>query len=145
MKVAVPSNGDRGLNETVGEHFGRVPTYTIVDPETGDVQVVPNTSGHMAGGSGYPPDLLAPLGVKVLVCRGLGRRAVGMFERMGIDVFIGASGTVKDAIDMWKNNRLQPATENNSCAQHAFRGQGPSGGHDIDPDHHQGKGHGHCN
>ena len=37
-------------------------------------------------------------------------------------VYVGAYGTVKDALEMWKNNKLQPATDENACAQHAFRG-----------------------
>ena len=31
MKVSIPTNGKKGLEDTVGEHFGKVPTYTIVD------------------------------------------------------------------------------------------------------------------
>jgi len=53
MKVAVPTMGNEGLDEEVGQHFGRVPTYTIVDTETNDVKVINNTSQH-AGGQGYP-------------------------------------------------------------------------------------------
>jgi predicted Fe-Mo cluster-binding NifX family protein len=133
MKVSVPSMGDRGLDEQVGEHFGRVPTYTVFDTETNEVQVIENTSEHM-GGTGYPPDLLANAGVNVMVCGGLGRKAIMMFEEMGIMVYIGAQGTVKEAIQMWKDGQLQPATDENACAQHAYRGEhqhdeGHCGGH----------------
>ena len=36
MKVCIPTMGEKGLDNLVGEHFGRVPTYTIVDLETQD-------------------------------------------------------------------------------------------------------------
>jgi predicted Fe-Mo cluster-binding NifX family protein len=128
MKVGIPSNGNRGLDETVGEHFGRVRTYTIYDTETKEVSVIDNTSAH-AGGSGYPPELLHGVGVETMLCSGLGRRAIGMFEQMGIMVYVGAYGKVVDAIKMWEQGKLQPATDANACSKHAFRGEGFGEGH----------------
>ena len=123
MKVCIPTNGEKGLEDTVGEHFGRVPTYTIVDLENDKVKVVPNESHHM-GGRGYPPELLAKEGVTTMICQGLGRRAITMFSDFGIEVYVGASGTVKDAINAYKQGNLTRASEGNACEQHAFRGQG---------------------
>ena len=85
MKVCIPTMGDKGNNEYVGEHFGRVPTYTLVDTKTNEVTVFNNTSEH-AGGSGYPPEIIAQTGAEVMLCGGLGRRAVTMFEEIGIMV-----------------------------------------------------------
>ena len=82
--------------------------------------MIPNTSEH-GGGQGYPPEIMVKEGVNVMVCRGLGRRAIAMFEEMGIDVYIGASGTVKDAVEAFKQGTLQKASEGNACEQHAFR------------------------
>ena len=123
MKIGVPSNGEKGLDETVGEHFGRVPTYTIVDSETDEVKVVSNTSHHK-GGRGDPPEILAREGVNVLVCQGLGRRAIDLFNRLDIEVYIGASGTVKNAVEAFRNGKLEKAGSSDACQKHAFRGQG---------------------
>jgi len=133
MKICIPTIGENGLDNAVGEHFGRVPTYTIVDLETDEVKVIPNTSEHM-GGQGQPPEIMAREGVNVMVCRGLGRRAIMMFEELGIDVYIGASGTVRNAIDEFKQNRLQKAGMDDACGQHAFRDQ-----------HHHEQHSGRCN
>jgi len=119
MRICIPTMGENGLDNPIGEHFGRVPTYTVVDLETNDVKVIPNTSEH-AGGTGYPPEIMKKEGVNVMVCRGLGRRAITMFEQMGIEVYIGASGTVKDAVDAFKQGTLQKASEGDACTQHAF-------------------------
>jgi predicted Fe-Mo cluster-binding NifX family protein len=106
----------------------------LVDTETNEVKVIDNVSEHM-GGQGYPPEIIAKTGADVLVCSGLGRRAVMMFEELGIMVYVGAQGTVKDAIQLWEDDRLEPATDENACRQHAHHGEG--GGH--------GGGHGgHC-
>ena len=127
MKICVPTMGKRGLDEQVGEHFGRVPTYTVVDTETKEVNIIDNTSEHM-GGRGYPPDIIAKTGTQAMLCSGLGRRAITMFEDLGIMVYVGANGTVRDALLMWKEGQLQPATDENACRQHAFRKE--------DHDHH---------
>ena len=119
MKICVPSLGKKGLEEKVGEHFGRVPFYTIYDTETEEVKVIENTSEHM-GGVGYPAEIIARNGVEIMLCCGLGRRAIQMFEEFGIMVYIGASGTVKDAIQMWKNGKLEAATDENACREHKF-------------------------
>jgi predicted Fe-Mo cluster-binding NifX family protein len=120
MKICIPTNGEKGLDDYVGEHFGRVPTYTIVDLDNEDVKVIRNSSHHM-GGEGYPPELMAKEGVNAMVCRGLGRRAINMFEEYGIDVYIGATGTVKDAIEAFKSGNLKKAAEGDACGRHAFR------------------------
>lgn len=132
MKICIPTMGENGFDNQVGEHFGRVPTYTIVDLDTNEIKVIPNTSEHM-GGQGQPPQIMAKEGVNVMVCRGLGRRAITMFEELGIDVYIGASGTVKDAIDAFKQDKLQKASIDDACGQHAFRDQ-----------HHHENQSGHC-
>ena len=120
MKVCIPTIDELGLGDSIGEHFGRVPTYTIVDLETDGVKVIPNTSHHM-GGQGDPPEIMAKEGVDVMICQGLGRRAISLFESLGIEVYIGASGTVREAITMFQEGMLQKATLDNACGKHAFR------------------------
>jgi len=120
MKICIPTIGENGLDDVVGEHFGRVPSYTIINLDTNEVKVIPNTSEHM-GGQGQPPQIMAQEGVNVMICRGLGRRAITMFEELGIDVYIGASGTVRDAINAFKSGELQKAGIDDACGRHAFR------------------------
>ncbi len=123
MKIGIPSMGDNGLDEQVGQHFGRVTHYTIIDLDTDKVDVIPNTSHHM-GGRADPPEILAHEGVNVLVCQSLGRRAVDLFQRLNIDVYIGASGTVKDAVEAFKEGALRKAGTSDACDEHTFRGEG---------------------
>lgn len=120
MKIAVPTDGEKGMDEQVGEHFGRVTHYTIYDIESKEVKAIGNTSHHM-GGDGYPPELLSKEGVEVLLCNGLGWRAIGMFKESSIRVYIGAQGTVRDAISKWENGELQEAGDGSACSRHEFR------------------------
>jgi len=120
MKLCIPTIGNKGMDDVVGEHFGRVPTYTVVDLDTNEIKVIPNTSHHM-GGQGDPPEIMVKEGVNVMICQGLGRRAIGMFKDFGIDVYIGAFGTVRDAVAAFKQGKLQKASESDGCGKHAFR------------------------
>ena len=128
MKLCIPSMGEKGLDEQEGEHFGRVPYYTMVDTETNDVKAEPNNSGHM-GGQGYPAEILGNMGIDVMLCGGLGRRAITMFQERGIMVYVGTVGTVRDAVEAFKNKNLEAATDENACAQHAHHGEGGGHGH----------------
>lgn len=125
MKLCIPSMGQNGITDTVGQHFGKVPYYTLYNTESKEVSVISNTSEHN-GGTGLPPEIMAKESVDIMLCGGLGRKAVQMFDQYGIDVFIGATGTIQDAINAWEGNSLSKATHNNSCAGH---------GHDHGHDH----------
>ena len=116
MRICVPSAGPGGLDDFVGEHFGRVPTYTIYDTETGEVEIFPNESEHM-GGVGLPAEHLAQAGVDLVICSGLGRRAIDLFSQNGIEVVTGATGTVREAIEAWQSGRLSGAE---ACGRHMF-------------------------
>jgi predicted Fe-Mo cluster-binding NifX family protein len=116
MKVAIPTIGDEGLDDEVSTHFGRAPTFTIVDTETNDVKIVENTSEHM-GGLGKPPEIMHREGVGVMLCSGMGYRAIQMFRQFNIEVFVGVVGTVREAIALWKSGILQAATDATACKE----------------------------
>ncbi len=101
----------------VGQHFGKVPNYTIIDSETEEVEIVPNTSEH-TGGVGVPPDQLSKIGVNIMLCGGLGTRAVQLFESYGIEVYTGAQGTAADTFNAWKSGKLEKASMDNACMGH---------------------------
>ena len=117
MKVCVPTMGNKGMEDQVSEHFGRAPTFTVVETDTGKVEVLKNVSEHM-GGSGVPPEHLAKAGVKIMLSSGMGPRAITMFEQFGIAVFFGARGTVKETVALWKGGKLAPATQEGACKDH---------------------------
>lgn len=116
MKVAIPSMGDSGLDETISAHFGRCKTFALYDEEADKLNFIPNNSKHM-GGEGNPPEILNEEDVDVLLCTNLGRKAVDLFEELGIEVYCGATGTVEDAIEEWENDELDEASMDNACAE----------------------------
>ncbi len=117
MKIAVPCDGKRGLNEKIAEHFGRCLYYTIIDEDGEIIEIINNTSEHM-GGQGLPPELLKKNKVNVLLCNGIGPRAIEMCKQLDIEVFVCEGETIKEVFDFWKNNKLNVASEEDSCGVH---------------------------
>ncbi len=116
MRIAIPTDGKHGMDENISDHFGRCPTFTIYDTDTEEVEVILNNSEHM-GGSGKPPELLSQQNIDVMITSNLGRRAVVMFKEFGIDVYCGARGRAKDAIEAWGRGELVTADDNNACEE----------------------------
>jgi len=122
MRIALPTNGDRGMEEEVCAHFGRAVTYTIYDTETKKVEVIQNTSSHM-GGMGVPPDLLHENKVDALICGGIGRKAIELFASKGIKVYCGAIDTVKDTLELFEVGAIKEASSEFACSGHHHEGE----------------------
>ena len=117
MKVALPTNGEKGIDEEVCSHFGRAATFTVYDTETKEFTVIVNNTRHM-GGEGLPPDLLHENHVDVLICGGIGRKAIELFAEKGIKVYSGAIDTVRDTLELWDVGLLEEASTDHACSGH---------------------------
>ena len=105
MRIAIPTNGKKGLDDTVAQHFGRSQTYTILDENGKIVEIIDNTAEHTESGK-VPPELLKDHGTNIILCRDLGFRALNICNHLGMDVYISYSETVKDVFDEWKSGKL---------------------------------------
>ena len=117
MKVCIPTMGNSCMEEAVCQHFGRAPTFTVLDLDAGTIKVLTNVSEHI-GGSGLPTETIFAEGVQVMIVGGLGPKAIMAFTQAGIEVFVGAAGTVKNAIDDWQADMLTRADMANACQDH---------------------------
>jgi len=117
MKIAVPTNGQKGFEEFVTEHFGRCQTYTILNENGALIEVINNTSSHM-GGKGLPPELLKENNIKVLLCRGVGPKALLLCQKFSIDTYVIPGNFVKEIYQKWKSDKLSNATLNDTCKEH---------------------------
>lgn len=117
MKIVIPTGGKNGLDDKIAEHFGRCNTYTFLD-ENGEVlEIIDNTSEHM-GGVGLPPELMKKHNANILLCRGLGPRALNLCQEFNIEVYVQPAETVKEIFEMWKNNQLHKASSEDVCEEH---------------------------
>jgi len=117
MKIVIPTDGQKGLNEKVAQHFGRCQTYTFLNEKGQVVEIIKNTSEHM-GGHGLPPELMKRYEANILLCRDLGPRALSLCGDLGIEVYSSQVETVGDIFKMWQNNQLKKASAENACEHH---------------------------
>jgi predicted Fe-Mo cluster-binding NifX family protein len=88
-RIAIPSNGQGGLDATRSGHFGHCDVFTCFDVENGEIKnisVIEN-QGHAQGGCMVPVNLLASHNVDALIVGGIGMRPLMGFNQAGIDVY----------------------------------------------------------
>ena len=117
MRIAIPSNGPKGLKETVAEHFGRCPFYTILDEKGLFLELLENTGSHM-GGQVLPPQLLKQNNIDILLCQGIGPKAIELCQNLNIDVYVSFSSTVEELFRKWQQQNLKKASLDDSCKEH---------------------------
>ncbi len=109
MKVCVTAEG-KDLDSRVDPRFGRCAYFVIVDPETLDFEPVKNPGLDASGGAGIQAgQLVASRGAKVVITGNVGPNAYQTLQAAGIKVFTGAGGTVRQALEDYKNNRFTQA------------------------------------
>ena len=87
--LAVPSNGEGGMDVERSGHFGHCDCFTVIDIADGavaGVRIVANPP-HVEGGCLRPVQLLAGEGVTALVVAGIGGRPLAGFNDVGITVY----------------------------------------------------------
>jgi predicted Fe-Mo cluster-binding NifX family protein len=122
MRLCMPTDDDLGLEGRLSLHFGSAPYLTLVESETGDVQVVANLHSEHEPGACQSAEALRGYGVEAVVCRGLGRRAFGRMRNMGLPVYVAEEEETSRALEAFRAGRLARMTSESAC--HGGRGQG---------------------
>ncbi|MBU1037045.1 NifB/NifX family molybdenum-iron cluster-binding protein [Patescibacteria group bacterium] len=117
MKIVIPTNTKKGLDDKIAEHFGRSKTYTFLNENSEVIDIIDNTSEH-SGGQGLPPELMKKHGADVLLCRGLGPKAINLCKELGIDVYVYQAETVREIFKLWQNKEIKKADVKNVCENH---------------------------
>jgi predicted Fe-Mo cluster-binding NifX family protein len=116
MRIAIATD-----NSLVSEHFGRCPSYTLVDIENNQIKnkVVLDNPGHEPG---KIPQFLNAQGVNVIIAGGMGPRAVGFFQDFNIEVIMGLTGPIESVINSYISGNLQPGES--TCTDGGGKGYG---------------------
>jgi len=108
MKLAVSSMG-RDRTADVSSRFGRAPWFVVVDTDTNAVSAVENTQNLNAlqGAGIQAAQLVATLGVGAVLTGHCGPKAFRVLSAAGVAIFVGADGTVAQAVEAWRAGALQ--------------------------------------
>ncbi len=118
FRLAVPSEGEGGLDGQRSGHFGHCDVFTLVDIEDGEVREVTLLANkeHVQGGCMVPVQLLAEAGVNCLVVGGIGMRPLMGFQQMGIDVYYdGERRDIRPVVEDMAAGRLAKISQDQVC------------------------------
>jgi len=111
MKIAVSATGP-DLNAQVDPRLGRCQYLIIVDPETMEFEAIQNTSTGLMHGAGIQTaQMIANKGVAVVLTGNSGPNAFQTLSAAGIQVIVGVSGQVKQAIERYKRGEFKSTTQ----------------------------------
>ena len=114
MKIAITAQSG-SLDAMVDQRFGRAGCFVVVNPETMEFQVVDNKQNVQAdaGAGVQAAQLVAEHGATAVLTGNCGPKAFRTLKAADIEVLMGLSGTVKDAITAYKSGGLTPADNAN--------------------------------
>ena len=107
VKIAVSSTGNT-LDSMVDSRFGRCPTFIIIDTDTMEFQAYSNDAVSSAHGAGIgAAQGIAKLGAKAILTGQVGPNAHMALRNAGVQMFVGASGTIREAVEAYKKGVLK--------------------------------------
>lgn len=122
MKVAVSSSG-KNLDSQIDPRFGRCAYFFIVETDDMNFEVFDNENIALGGGAGIQSaQFVASKGVQAVITGNCGPNAVRTLSAAGLKLFVGQSGTVKEAIERYKSGELK-STDGPSVPDHYGMGE----------------------
>jgi predicted Fe-Mo cluster-binding NifX family protein len=110
MKVAVSSRGP-GLDARIDPIFGHNAYFVIVDSDTFEFESIINDAAKLGGGASIQAArLLANSDAKAVLTGNIGPNASRTLTAAELEVYMGARGTVRIAIQLFEEGKLPKAT-----------------------------------
>ena len=111
MKIALTTTGE-ALGAPLESRFGRTPRFLIYDMEQDSIEVIDNSvNGQAAQGAGIQAaQHVVDRNVEVVLTGHCGPNAFKTLAAAGVQVVVGVSGTVKEAVEQYKSGAIKPTT-----------------------------------
>jgi len=126
MRIAVTATGPT-LSDHVEARFGRCAYFLIVNTDTMESEAIENPNIALGGGAGIQSaQLMADNDVQTVLTGNCGPNAYQVFGAANIQVIVGVSGVIRDAIEQFRAGALASAPGPN-VASHFGVGAGAPG------------------
>jgi len=118
MKIAVSATSN-DLDGDVDQRFGRCKFFLLIESENMDFNVIENKSIMASGGAGIKAaETIVNNGAEILITGNVGPNAFQTLSTGGIRIFTGASGSITESLEKYKNGELKE-TENANVGSHS--------------------------
>ena len=102
MKIVVTANGT-DLDALTSPLFGRCPAYAFVDPEAMHLEAVENPATSTLRGAGFQAaEFVVERGAQAVITGNAGPNAFNVFQPASVPVYLFGGGTVRQAVDAYK-------------------------------------------
>ena len=121
LKVAVPTNGQGGLDGQRSAHFGHAESFTIVEVAAGKIvgEHVMVNPPHSHGGCGMTVSMLANAGVGTAIVVGMGGGPLSATKATGMTpIFDDQSPTPRASVEAFLAGKLAPFGADHTCRGH---------------------------
>lgn len=114
MKIALPTR-----NNFIDDHFGHCEYFTVMTFNEDGTEIIKKETIESPEGCGCKSNIaqiLAEMGVSVMLAGNMGQGAVNVLNQWGIEVLRGCAGNVDEVSALWANGRVTDSGE--ACHQH---------------------------
>jgi len=126
MKVAVSSSGTN-LDSQIDPRFGRCAHFVIVNTDDMSFEAFDNEGIALGGGAGIQSSqFVASKGAGAIITGNIGPNAVQTLSATGVEIFMGQTGSVGDAVERYRRGEIKPEGSPN-VTDHYGMGGGTSG------------------
>ena len=110
MKICITSQG-KDLDSAVDPRFGRAQYFLAVDVDSLNFEVIENQNANGTGGVGIQTGrLMAEKGIECILTGNIGPNASQTLQAAGIPFCLGATGTIREAVEQYKQGKLSPSS-----------------------------------
>ena len=112
MKLCITSTG-KDIDSGVDEHFGRASYFVIIDTNTMDFEVVPNTAQAAGQGAGIrAAQIILDKGAEAMLTGIVGPKAFAALRAANVKIYEGASraDSVRDAVERFNKSEYSEAS-----------------------------------
>ena len=106
MKVAVAASGS-DLKSKLADRFARAEYFIVYDTESGEYEVIENSTAEAHGAGPRVVQTIASYGVDAVIVPGMGRNAFDALMAAGVKAYLGKPVSVEENIKMLMNGELE--------------------------------------
>ncbi len=108
MKIVITSQGD-SLESLIDPRFGRANYFVFFDTETQEYEIEKNPYMEAPHGAGIQTSqYVLSKGVKAVITGQVGPNSWQVLSSAGIPIYAVKGGSVKEAVELFNNNKLEP-------------------------------------
>ncbi len=110
MKVCISATTN-DLNAPIDPRFGRAQGFLLVDTDTMAFEYVDNQGIMASGGAGTKAaQLIVDKGAQAVLTGNVGPNAFNALCTAGIPIYVGLTGTAREAVEKFKQGLLKPVS-----------------------------------